>query len=194
MGGLIFHSGIGKWIGNDRLLCSPEAHEPRLPPLIHPFTKSQESSWILASVIQQAKKQKDEALKCWSVLSPHSISHEQDHVIPLDCRRLGNVAFFCATHGFVPTTRYNWNLASSSWVLQKLYYQWERRTVLEIKLSRKASANIKWTDLVVLCLSRNVLHGLVNTVFLLQRLSKQVHFENELWRISWRVYRFLYSL
>lgn len=52
--------------------------------------------------------------------------------------------------------------------------------MLEIKLSRKASANIKWTDLVVLCLSRNVLHGLVNTVFLLQRLSKQVHFENEL--------------
>lgn len=46
--------------------------------------------------------------------------------------------------------------------------------MLKTLLSSKAS------DLVVLCLSRNVLHGLVNTVFLLHKISKQVHFENEL--------------
>ena len=102
-------------------------------------------------------------------------------MIPLDCREAGKCGRLCATHGFVPaTTRYNRNLPAVPGYSKNYIISEKRRTVLEIKLPRKASANIKWTDLVVLCLSRNVLHGLVNTVFLLQRLSKQVHFENEL--------------
>lgn len=44
----------------------------------------------------------------------------------------------------------------------------KRKQSFKPNFPRKGSASMKWTDWVILCLSRNMLDGLVNTVFLLQ--------------------------
>lgn len=94
--GLIFHSWHRQmWIGNDRLLCSPEAHMNPGCLLLFILSRNLKGPpGFLASVIQQAKKQKDEALKCLYLFSPHSISQNRITWSHWIAGRPGNVAFF----------------------------------------------------------------------------------------------------
>ena len=95
--GLIFHSWHSQmWIGNDRLLCSPEARmNPGYLLLLFVLSWNLKSPpGFLVSVIQQAKKQKDEAFKWMYLFSPHSVSQNRITWSHWIAGRLGNVAFF----------------------------------------------------------------------------------------------------
>ena len=83
------------WVGNDRLFCSPEAHMNPGYLLLFIFSRNLKSPpGFLVSVIQQAKKQKDEALKWMYLFSPHSISQNRITWSHWTAGRLGNMAFF----------------------------------------------------------------------------------------------------